>query len=72
MYQYYHFPLFFKFNFLPVMLRVIMANLFFDIGRYLSMYISNSNINRQHTPPIAEILFVKNGRAIVVCGFLMK
>ena len=24
------------------------------------------------TPPIAEILCVKNGRAIVVCGFLMK
>ena len=25
-----------------------------------------------HTPPIAEILCVKNGRAIVVCGFLIK
>ena len=25
-----------------------------------------------HTLPIAEILCVKNGRAIVVCGFLMK
>ena len=25
-----------------------------------------------HTPPIAEILCVKSGRAIVVCGFLMK
>ena len=25
-----------------------------------------------NTPPIAEILCVKNGRAIVVCGFLMK
>ena len=24
------------------------------------------------TPPIAEILCVKNGREIVVCGFLMK
>ena len=24
------------------------------------------------TPPIAEILSVKNGRAIVVCGFFMK
>ena len=24
------------------------------------------------TPPTAEILCVKNGRAIVVCGFLMK
>ena len=24
-----------------------------------------------HTPPKAEILCVKNGRAIVVCGFLM-
>ena len=26
----------------------------------------------QITPPIAEILCVKNGRAIEVCGFLMK
>ena len=25
-----------------------------------------------YTPPIAEILCVKNGRAIVVCGFLIK
>ena len=25
-----------------------------------------------YKPPIAEILCVKNGRAIVVCGFLMK
>ena len=25
-----------------------------------------------YTPPIAEILCVKNKRAIVVCGFLMK
>ena len=25
-----------------------------------------------HTPPIAEIIWVKNVRAIVVCGFLMK
>ena len=25
-----------------------------------------------HTPPIAEILCVQNGRAIVVCGFLVK
>ena len=24
------------------------------------------------TPPVAEILSVENGRAIVVCGFLMK
>ena len=24
------------------------------------------------TPPIAEILCIKNGRMIVVCGFLMK
>ena len=27
---------------------------------------------KSYTPPIAEILCVKNGRAIVVCGFLMK
>ena len=26
----------------------------------------------KNTPPVAEILCVKNGRAIVVCGFLMK
>ena len=25
-----------------------------------------------YTPPVAEISCVKNGRAIVVCGFLMK
>ena len=25
-----------------------------------------------YTPPIAEIIWVKNVRAIVVCGFLMK
>ena len=25
-----------------------------------------------YTPPIAEIIQVKNMRAIVVCGFLMK
>ena len=24
------------------------------------------------TPPIDEILYVKNGRAIVVCGILLK
>ena len=29
-------------------------------------------ISSQITPPIAEILCVKNGRSIVVCGFLMK
>ena len=28
--------------------------------------------SRYSTPPIAEVLCVKNGRAIVVCGFLMK
>ena len=28
--------------------------------------------NRVYTPPIAEILCVKNARAIVVCGFSMK
>ena len=29
-------------------------------------------ITGPYTPPIAELLCVKNGRAIVVCGFLMK
>ena len=34
---------------------------------------SNFFWKRYHpTPPIAEILCVKNGRAIVVCGFLMR
>ena len=28
--------------------------------------------NRCITPPIAEIIWVQNVRAIVVCGFLMK
>ena len=27
---------------------------------------------RGHTPTIAEIIWVENVRAIVVCGFLMK
>ena len=27
---------------------------------------------KQGTPPIAEILCVKNGRAIVVCGFFIR
>ena len=31
-----------------------------------------ANQNDQYTPPIAEIIWVKNVRAIVVCGFLMK
>ena len=33
---------------------------------------SKAEINYTRPPPIAEILCVKNGRAIVVCGFLMK
>ena len=28
--------------------------------------------SRSVTPPILEIIWVKNVRAIVVCGFLMK
>jgi hypothetical protein len=28
--------------------------------------------NELYTPPIAEIIWVKNVRAIVVCGLLMK
>ena len=32
-----------------------------------------SRINAaEYTPPIPEIIWVKNVRAIVVCGFLMK
>ena len=31
-----------------------------------------SAMSLHSTPPIAEILCVKNGRAIVVCGFLIK
>ena len=33
---------------------------------------ANSKRTFQCTPPIAETLCVKNPRAIVVCGFLMK
>ena len=33
---------------------------------------TDNNMTLVSTPPIAEILCVKNGRAIVVCGFLMK
>ena len=33
---------------------------------------SKAEINYTRPPPIAEILCVKNGRAIVVCGFLIS
>ena len=32
----------------------------------------NHVVKRYVTPPIAKILCVKNGRVIVVCGFLTK
>ena len=35
-------------------------------------FVPSSVFTTRYTPPIAEILWVKNGRAIVVCGFLMK
>ena len=35
-------------------------------------YVSWNELISISTPPIAEILCVKNGRAIVVCGFLLK
>ena len=31
-----------------------------------------SNTKNQVTPPVAEILCVKNGRTFVVCGFFIK
>ena len=36
--------------------------------------LSNLTFNGKYrlTPPVAEILYVKNGRVIVVCGFLLK
>ena len=49
-------------------------NVFFSIRRFFQK--TNERIRffglTVLTPPIAEILCVKNGRAIVVCGFLMK
>ena len=35
-------------------------------------YVVESLSESKHTPPVAEIFCVKNGRAIVVCGFLVK
>ena len=37
-------------------------------NRYRTIFSKRSH----HTPPIAEIIWVKNVRAIVVSGFLMK
>ena len=34
--------------------------------------VTTYNLNPITSPIIAEILHAKNGRAIVVCGFLMK
>ena len=34
--------------------------------------VQNRELSPDITPPIAEIIWVKNVRAIVVCGFLMK
>ena len=31
-----------------------------------------SNLKYKYTPSISEIIWVRNVRAIVVCGFLMK
>ena len=35
-------------------------------------FYKNNWVCYSYTPPIAEILCVKNGRAIMVCGFLIK
>ena len=44
-----------------------------NFGQAIGMiFISVVEFPREDTPPIAEILWVKNGRAIVVCGFLIK
>ena len=42
-----------------------------DVQYQVMVNLKNDRLIR-HTTPIAEILCVKNGRAIVVCGFLMK
>ena len=44
-------------------------------GGFDGVFIGYQNVTEvtfEVTPPIAEILSVKNGRVIVVCGFLMK
>ena len=33
---------------------------------------NDSGLKREYTPPIVEIICVKNVGAIVVCGFFMK
>ena len=33
---------------------------------------TTTTCQKRGTPPIAEILWVKNGRVIVICGFLVK
>ena len=42
---------------------------FFSNWKEQDFFLQNLN---EITPPIAEIISVKNGRAIVVCGFLMR
>ena len=43
----------------------------FTLLRMLEIIMKNWRA-KVNTPPIAEIIWVKNVRAIVVCGFLMK
>ena len=46
---------------------------YFDISIYQKKPTTSKNKqNKLNTPPIAETLCIKNPRAIVVCGFLMK
>ena len=44
------------------------------LGRGLGTHLRQAKCtgSKLRTPPIAEILCVKNGREILVCGFLMK
>ena len=63
-------------------LQIHLHKAFFWYNRFLNL-VHKSFLNQttldlridcrlEYTPPKAEILCVKNGRAIVVCGFLMK
>jgi hypothetical protein len=52
-------------------MRDVVANHLLCAGHVLGIWICGCSLFYS-TPPIAEIIWVKNVRAIVVCGFLMK
>ena len=51
------------------------SNFRLDLKKYsftlISLIAEEAGI-KEDTPPVPEIIWVKNVRAIVVCGFLMK